>query len=79
MAKARKRKGRKSRCKVVTVCGKRRRICWGKKGITSNKPASGGTRKKSTRKASKRKGAKKRCQFGVNKRTKKCLKRPRRK
>lgn len=35
---------KKSACKVLTVCGKRRRICWGKKkngrrGIVSNKPA----------------------------------------
>lgn len=35
--KASKKRG--SKCKIVTVCGKRRKICWGKKGITSNTKA----------------------------------------
>ena len=35
-----KRRKKSSRCKVVSVCGKRRRICWGRKGkITSNTKA----------------------------------------
>lgn len=38
---AKRKKSRKSgRCKVVIVCGKRRRMCWGRKGkITSNTKA----------------------------------------
>lgn len=39
MAKRRKKSARASRCKVVSVNGKRRRICWGRKGITSNRKA----------------------------------------
>jgi hypothetical protein len=43
MAKRRKggrRKFRAGGCKVVSVCGRRRRLCWNKKGkIRSNKPA----------------------------------------
>lgn len=35
---ARRRKA--ARCKVVRVCGKRRKICWGRKGkIVSNRAA----------------------------------------
>ena len=39
-------------CKVVRICGKRRKICRDRKGrITSNKPAGGGgRRRKSTKK-----------------------------
>lgn len=38
--KAGKRKGAKRICKLVNVCGKRRRICRDKKGrIKSNRPA----------------------------------------
>jgi hypothetical protein len=68
MARKRKKSSKKSmkgKCKIVTVCGKRRRLCFGKKGITSNRPASGGTkRRKSTkkRKSSKRKAGT--CKFG---------------
>lgn len=37
--KSRSRK-RATRCKVVNVCGTRRRLCWGKNGrIVSNKRA----------------------------------------
>ena len=35
----RKKSARAGRCKVVSVNGKRRRICWGRKGITSNRKA----------------------------------------
>lgn len=38
MAKRQKSR-RATRCKVVSVNGKRRRICWGRKGITSNRKA----------------------------------------
>jgi hypothetical protein len=46
---AKKRKGRTVKCKNVTVQGKRRKMCWDKKGkITSNKPVGkkGNGRKK---------------------------------
>ncbi len=29
----------KGKCRVVTVCGKRRRLCFGKSGIRSNTKA----------------------------------------
>lgn len=32
-------KSMKGKCKVVTVCGHRRRLCWGKNGLRSNKKA----------------------------------------
>ena len=58
-----------SDCKVVTVRGKRRRLCWGtrkigahmQRVIISNKPASGGAtkRKSSKRRSTKRKSTKK--------------------
>jgi hypothetical protein len=79
MARRKKRRTtkRSGRCKVVSVCGKRRRICWGKKGITSNSPAgSGGRRRKKSGKKSKAS----RCRFGVvksGKRKGQCLKRKR--
>ncbi len=77
MARRRTRK-RTRKCKIVTVCGKRRRLCWSKKGkIVSNTPAGGGRRRRKSTKKRRRKTTKRRCRFGVNKRTKKCLKRRR--
>lgn len=77
MAKRRKskRRGATTKCKIVTVCGRRRRICWGKTGIKSNTPAGGGggTMKRARRKS----GKKRRCRFGVNKNTGACRKRKR--
>jgi hypothetical protein len=32
-------KSMKGKCRTVTVCGKRRKLCFGKKGITSNRKA----------------------------------------
>jgi len=37
---AKRKKSKASRCKVVSVCGKRRRLCWVRKGkLTSNTKA----------------------------------------
>ncbi len=69
MAKRRRktRKRRTRKCKVVTVCGRRRRLCWSAKGkIVSNTPAGrGGRRRKSTKKRKSRKSNGRRCRFGV--------------
>lgn len=76
------RKRRAAKCKNVTICGKRRKLCFDSKGrITSNKPAgSGGKRRKSSGAKKKRKTTRKRrCKFGVNKNNGKCLKAKRRK
>jgi hypothetical protein len=43
--KARKSSSKPDKCKVVTNCGKRRRICWKNGKIVSNQPA---TRKKAS-------------------------------
>ena len=32
-------KHKKTGCKTVKVCGKKRKLCWGKHGIKSNKAA----------------------------------------
>jgi hypothetical protein len=42
------------KCQIVTVCKKRRRICYDKWGIATNTPAGGGKRKKTTRKSTKK-------------------------
>lgn len=57
--KSSKRSSREGRvtCKTVSVCGKRRKICWGASGIVSNRPASGGGSKRKSSK--KRKSTKK--------------------
>lgn len=54
MARRKRRKStkRKSGCKIVTVCGKRRRLCWGKKGIKSNTAVGGSRKRKSTKRRS---------------------------
>ena len=85
-AKKRKKSSKKSmkgKCKIVTVCGKRRKLCYGSKGIKSNSPASGGGSRKK-RKSTKRKGggtklktAAGNCRFGkakTGKRKGQCLK-----
>lgn len=42
-----------AKCKVVTVCGRRRKLCFTAKGkIKSNTPASGGGSRKASRKSS---------------------------
>lgn len=46
----------KTTCKVISVCGKRRKVCWGPNGIKSNRPAGGGSTKK--RKSSKKSSSK---------------------
>ena len=76
MAKSRKSRSRKRRaakCKVVTVCGKRRKLCWDKKGkITSNTPKSGGRRKSRKKSATKKRN----CRFGYSKRLGRCKRKP---
>ncbi len=78
MARRKKRRSRRARgrkCQIVTVCGRRRRICRTAKGRITSNTAVGGKRR--SKKRGKKRG-KRRCKFGVNKRTGNCLKTKRR-